>query len=282
MTDYTPPSAQVRAWVEGVAGPIRGVERLTGGLTAEMDRLHLGPYDVVLRRWGGRRWGRELVGREAAGLRALAGQGIPAPELVAADDGGVTGEPCLLMTALPGRTLLRPADPVDYAHQLASMLVRVHDLAPTALAVTDPHGFDERRVDGWIRDKALAEVVKRLATEAEPSKPVFVHGDYQPLNILWHNGKLTGVVDWTYAGTGQRATDVGLCRAALAILISAEAADAFLRRYQAEAGVRIDPRADLRALMSHGPSWLGFLADELGAAPPNQLEEVVRAASRLA
>ncbi|MBM7783336.1 phosphotransferase family protein [Tenggerimyces flavus] len=276
---WRPLSERVRAWAEGIVGSIHAVERLTGGLTADIDRLSVGAVDVVLRRWGDRRWGRELVAREATGLRALAGRGVPAPVLVAADSGEVAGEPCLLMTALPGRQLLRSPNIAE----LATTLAHVHDLDPTGLAATDPHGFDERRVDGWIRDPALAETVKQtLATELDESAPVLVHGDYQLLNTLWRNDDLTGVVDWTYTGSGRRETDVGLCRASLAVLVSADAADTFLRRYEAEAGVRIDPNADLRALMSFGPSWLGFLTDQLGAPAPNQLEAVVlRAASRL-
>lgn len=236
MNEYRPLSDRVRGWVEAVVGPIHAVERLTGGLTAEVDRLAVGGFEVVLRRWGDRRWGRELVDRDVA----------------------------------------------EYVTQLATTLARVHELDPAGLAASEPHGFDERRVDGWIRDRALAEAVKQVATEPAPSPAVVVHGDYQALNTLWLDDKLTGIVDWTYAGSGRRETDVGLCRASLAVLSSADAADTFLRRYEAEAGVRIDPAADLRALMSFGPSWRGFLATQLGAEPPNQLEEVVlRAASRL-
>jgi len=280
MPDYTPPSERVRQWVEDLVGPIHRISRLTGGLTADMDRLTIaGSDDVVLRRWGKRRWGAELVDREATGLRAIAGHGIPAPELIAADLGELAGEPCLLMTALPGRPLLEPIDPSAYAEQLATTLARLHNIEPMGLAASDPHGYDERRVDGWIRDPALAAAVKQAI--ADPSfQPVFIHGDYQALNVLWRDQRLSGVVDWTVAGSGRRETDVGLCRAALAILVSAEAAETFLRRYEAEAGVRIDPRADLRALMSHGHSWFGFLAKQRRDADPLQLEAVVRQAVR--
>jgi aminoglycoside phosphotransferase (APT) family kinase protein len=58
---------------------------------------------------------------------------------------------------------------------------------------------------------------------------VLVHGDYQHFNVLWSQGRLTGVVDWPNAGTGNRGSDVGHCRLNLAVLFGPSAAADYQR-----------------------------------------------------
>jgi aminoglycoside phosphotransferase (APT) family kinase protein len=265
---YRPPPQRALRWVETVLGSgarVLNRSRLLGGLTAHMDRLTVGAgdrtFDVVLRRWPEHPWATGLVDREAAGLEALAHHDLPAPSLLGADrTGDVAGGPCLLMTAVPGEPLLAPPDLADCVRQMADLLVRVHDVVPTGLAPTDPHGVDERTDHGWIRSPGRARAVAHAAAEHTPRHPgVLVHGDYQQLNVLWLGQRLSGVVDWTYAGSGPREIDVGHCRLALAVLFTTDAAETFLRRYEAEAGVSVDPRGDIRALLAFGPSWLEFV-----------------------
>ncbi len=89
---------------------------------------------VILRRWTPTAWGewtdaRELVQREAHVLQALASTDVPAPRLLAADaNGNETGVSCLLMTRLPGRMDLAPADPQVWLRQMVDMAVRIHEL----------------------------------------------------------------------------------------------------------------------------------------------------------
>lgn len=84
-----------------------------------------------------------------------------------------------------------------------------------------------------------------------------------------------------------REIDVGHCRLMLAALFSTDAAEDFLRMYEAEAGVRIDPRADIRALLDFGPSWATFIPQLVaGRAPtdpqgmPARVVNVLHAALR--
>lgn len=295
--EYSRPSQRTLRWVEAAVGAnahVVRVSRLMGGLTATVDRLSLivggRELDVVLRRWAGdqwHEWGPGLVDREAAGLRALAGHDLPVPRLLAADStGGQTGVPTLLMTALPGKPARSPTDITDGVRQMATVLSRVHRVPARGLAATDPHGFDERTVHGWTRDPGLACAVNEAVAAHEPTQPpVLVHGDYQPLNMLWRGRALSGVVDWTYAGSGRRETDVGLCRLGLAALLKAEAAEDFLQWYEKHTGVRVDPSADLRGLLAFEPSWLPFASRQIQRPTPAdrhamaaQVETVIRTA----
>lgn len=281
---YHPPGAQAHRWVERALGPgvrvLSGI-RLAGGLTSWLDRLTVragtaDPYEVVLRRWPrGNPWSDGLVVREAAALTALAHHDVPAPQLLAHDATGVdAGDRCLLMTSLPGSPDYAPADLPAFARALAAQLARIHQV-PSTLAPTDPFGYDHDADRGWLGDPALAREAADAADPAvalDPDEPgdrfVLTHGDYHHGNVLWADGHLSAVVDWTMAGRADRGYDVGYCRLNLAALHSAEAAEQFLADYQTEAGVDVDPRADLRRLLGFSPVWQEFLPLQLAGRSP--------------
>jgi aminoglycoside phosphotransferase (APT) family kinase protein len=106
-----------------------------------------------------------------------------------------------------------------------------------------------RRASGCLRTAAAEQV--------------FVHGDYQHFNVLWCNGRLSGVVDWPNAGTGSRGGDVGHCRLNLAVLFGPGAAAEYLAAYESVAAVFVDRRADLRALLSFDLAWRRFIPRQI-------------------
>ncbi len=262
-----PPAEQTLAWVQNEYGPdsaVIDVEPLVGGITADLDRLVVRAgngaiHRAVLRRWTDiDAWTDGLVHREGRALDALAGTGIPAPRLLAADPTGQdAGVRCLLMTELSGAVDLVPADLDSWLTQLARTQAAIHGLPPT---LPDPApGWFVPDIDrGWIADAGLRRDAV-AAADATPADDVFAHGDYQHFNVLWTAGRLTGIVDWPMAGTGSRGVDVGHCRLNLAVLFSADVADRYLRHYQHEAGLTVDPRADLRSLLCWNPVWRSFL-----------------------
>ncbi|HEX7993101.1 MAG TPA: phosphotransferase [Streptosporangiaceae bacterium] len=69
-----------------------------------------------------------MIRHEVATLRAVHHAGLPAPEPIAADADGreSDGHPAILMTRLPGRLDLTPADPEGWLRQIAVMAVRIH------------------------------------------------------------------------------------------------------------------------------------------------------------
>jgi aminoglycoside phosphotransferase (APT) family kinase protein len=84
---------------------------------------------------------------------------------------------------------------------------------------------------------------------------VLTHHDYWSGNVVWEDGKLTGVVDWTGAGIGPRGFDVSWCRLDLYLLHDERIADTFLASYEAASGAVLDGRllVDLWAVArSHG------------------------------
>jgi aminoglycoside phosphotransferase (APT) family kinase protein len=113
------PSSQTLDWVGRVAGArVVAWRRMTGGMGSVVHRLTLdhGSYRnvLVLRQYEHADSGMAAIVRhEVATLRAVHDAGLPVPEQIAADADGreADGHPALLMTRLPGRLDVTPADP---------------------------------------------------------------------------------------------------------------------------------------------------------------------------
>lgn len=276
------PSAQALDWVERVAGArVVAWRRMTGGITSAVHRLMIerGSYRnvLVLRRYQPRFLAfidsdtAAMIRHEAAILRAVHDAGLPAPEPIAADADGREsgGHPAILMTCLPGRPDLTPADPDNWLRQIAAMAARIQDVPVAA-------GSFRARID------AAAPVVPASATrpavweaafallrqQAPEPATCFIHRDYQHFNLLWRRGRLTGVVDWTASCTGPADFDAGHCRLNLAVLFGADWAERLRLAYEAEAGRAVDPWWDLYALTAYSDQWRQFIPVQVAGRAP--------------
>ncbi len=260
------PTPDVLQWVAHQVHPharVGAVAPLPGGITADMDRVSVdtptGLKDVVLRRWPDDDWADGLVAREASALAAVRGGGVPAPQLLAMDeDGSETGVRCTLTSALAGQPELSPSDMPSWLGQLVSAQVAIHAVPERPNTRWDGWYRDDRPLD-WLADRGLRDAAREAASGPLVDEKVLVHGDYQHFNVLWCDGRLSGVVDWPNAATGNRGSDVGHCRLNLAVLFDAETAGDYLVMYERAAGVRVDRRADLRALLCFDLDWQRFI-----------------------
>ncbi|MCA1221897.1 phosphotransferase family protein [Streptomyces sp. 8L] len=243
-----------------------GAEALHGGATADMRRLTIGtrdggPRHLVLRSFADpTRQGPagDLLHREADALTTLTGTGVPAPGLVAVDPTAAHCEyPSLLMTHLPGRTVLDDEGLETRLPLLARQLVAVHAVRPTvrpreyvALTTADtvvtPEGADAAV---WA---AAIDVIRKPAPRYEGR---FLHRDFQPGNVLFDlppedpagaaGARITGVVDWAAASWGPADLDVAHCSTNLALLHGPAWGLRFTEAYQ-EAGGMLAAAADER------------------------------------
>lgn len=238
VTESQPPSAAL-AWASEVAGPgacARTVRRLAGGTHAATHLLQTTqpPLEMVLRRFPP---GDDAAAREAGVLTALDGLDGWAPRLLDADPGGRRfGEPATLITALPGSADVLPASPDKAAAQLGAVLARIHAV-PAARLTGLGDGMAAAASSGWAGDAGPAAPVlaahgHRLAAQS----PVLTHHDYWSGNVLWQEGVITGIVDWTGAALAPRGFDVSWCRLDLVLLHGPAAAEVFLAAYEDAAG----------------------------------------------
>ncbi|HEY8946120.1 MAG TPA: phosphotransferase [Polyangiaceae bacterium] len=85
-------------------------------------------------------------------------------------------------------------------------------------------------------DRSLDEEgVRRALASAWPwprkNRSVLLHGDYWPANVLWKEGRLTAVIDWEEAETGDPLADVSVSRLDILWAFGFAAMEEFTRAY---------------------------------------------------
>ena len=185
-------------------------------------------------------------------LKLLHKQGIPVPKPLLLDETGeLLGLPGIVTAFVEGAPVELPAQAhrwAELAAPAARMLARIHH---TPFSEADKRFLMDDNIevawfikDGLIPDYMRAdrdgESVWHLVNEHwgrwAPVAPRFAHTDYWAGNLLWQSDEITAVVDWEEAGYGHPAADVAYCRMGYFIEGLPEAAETFLRVYQAEAG----------------------------------------------
>lgn len=267
MRALTPKTAHWAALAVGPGARVRNAGRLAGATTSTLYALDIeqsGSFvPCVLRCYdhvGYLESEPDAPRREAAALAKISAAGLAAPSLLACDPDGsaADGIPKLLMTRLPGSMVLPPDNLDRWLHELAAALLPVHAVsadgfpwqyAPYAnIAALIPPSWS-RIPHGWEQAIALAQ------SPPPPAPECFIHRDYHPNNVLWQNGRISGIVDWPSACLGAANVDVSWCRHNLKSLYGVPAADAFLGAYEALAGPAFsyNPYWDLLALMEALP-----------------------------
>jgi aminoglycoside phosphotransferase (APT) family kinase protein len=193
-----------------------GLERLSGGANMESWRFTAGAETCVLRRAPS----PELMAErpmdhagEAALIRSARASGVMAPEVLVeleAADGIGSG---YVMRAIAGspdpNAFLAEADPAAAIRDIARELVAVHRTDCSGLPVP---AMDTAQALAQLRDRfvayggdrpILALALRWLeANLPTPVPPRLVHGDFRLGNLMFEQGRLTGVLDWELAHLG--------------------------------------------------------------------------------
>jgi aminoglycoside phosphotransferase (APT) family kinase protein len=249
---------------------------MTGGIVSVVHRLtidHGSHRDVlVLRQYEhAEPDAAALIRDEDAVLRAVHDAGLPVPEPVAVDADGHEsgGHAAILMTRLPGRLDLAPADPEGWLLQIAAMAARIHDVQVAAPPFRRRIDADAPLVPASATRPALWEAAFDVLRQQAPEPATrFIHRDLQHFNLLWRRGRLTGVVDWATSCIGPADFDLGHCRLNLAVLFGADWAERLRFAYEAEAGRAVDPWWDLYAVTAYGDEWREFIPVQVSGRAP--------------
>lgn len=246
-------------WVDRVAGPVTGVQELTGGWTSTMLALTTDRTDLVLRLMTREPWrthGEGLTTREHQVQKMLASTTVPAPHSLALDASGRScGHPAHLMTRLPGSVDVGRVDPVSLG-QLADLLVSIHEVEPTIeVRPFESWAWEAKfHPPSWSSDPGLwQEAFAVLRTPPPGFEPRFIHRDFQPRNVLWAEGCVSGVVDWVETSIGPAWLDVAHCSTNIALAHSTEAADRFAAAYLARTGCEAQPYFDVMDIVGFLP-----------------------------
>jgi len=232
------PSPGALEEVRRLAGPsaaVGDVARLRGGQHADTWRVDTEnpATSVVVRQFP---VDDDAPLYEQRALRALDGLGGLAPVLLGGDlDGRWSPQPTSLVSWLDGLPDITPADPGGWARELGRGLAAVHGVPGERLAEL-PSVFDGRGGSQGLLAGPLAAEVRSRWQEVVASSEVLTHGDYWSGNVVWRNGELTGIVDWSSAARGPRGFDLGWCRLDLVLLFDERIADEFVAAYEAGSG----------------------------------------------
>ena len=231
------PSAGALEEVRRLAGSsavILDVTRLEGGQHAETWRVDTDQpaFSVVVRQFP---IADSAACREQRVLRTLDGLGGLAPVLLGGDlDGQWSEHPTSLISRLDGEPDITPSNPETWARELGRALALVHAVASDRLAGL-PSVFEDRGSQAELSGP-LASKVRSRWSQITGSPEVLTHSDYWSGNVVWRDGRLTGIVDWSGGARGPRGWDLGWCRLDLVLLFDERIADVFLAAYEAAIG----------------------------------------------
>jgi aminoglycoside phosphotransferase (APT) family kinase protein len=221
--------AEILTWIEGVTGePVSSADRIPGGATREGWFVDVPSRQLFLRYSPVAMPPRSAfhpLATEAAVMKALAGTGVAVPEILAVHP---TLE-AVLEERRPGATwfyrIKDPAEQVSVAQDFIRNLATVHQLDPVRLGIDTlgpvqtarQHALE--RIEG-IRHRGTApdgsmDPLLRLTTDwLERNVPeydgpvVLVQGDTGPGNFMYHEGKVSAVVDWELSHWGDPMDDI--------------------------------------------------------------------------
>ena len=261
------------------------LERLSGGASMESWRFAAGDQLLVLRRAPS---ANMMVGRpmdhagEARLIQMARASGVTAPEilveLIPADAIG-TG---FVMRAIPGTAdpavILAEADPAMLITDIARELAAIHRIDPgelpglPAMDTAAALAALRARFIGYGGDRPVLALALRWleAHIPVPQAPRLVHGDFRLGNLLVDQGRLTGVLDWELAHSGDFHEDLAYgCmtvwrfarpdRPAFGLASFADWLDA----YRAAGGNEVDP-ARLRFWLIYRTFWWALGCLEMG------------------
>lgn len=208
----------------------------------------------------------------------LARHGIPCPAPIAdlSDRylGVLNGKPAALVTRLPGRSLEEP-HPAHCA-ELGALLARMHLAGRSYSAfLENPRGpkwwrLAARDVAPFLDDAKRKLLEAELAFQAEQRFPDLprgpVHADLFRDNTLWDDGRISGVVDFYFAGVDCFLYDVAVCANDWCLDgagLQAERLRAFLGAYNAVRPFTAHERAAWLAMLRAAALrfWLSRLYD---------------------
>jgi homoserine kinase type II len=153
----------------------------------------------------------------------LARHGNPCPAPIAdlSDQylGSLNGKPAALVTRLAGRSIDKPGTP--HCEELGALLARMHLAGRSYSAyLENPRGpkwwkFAAREIKPFLDAKKQRLLEGELAFQAEQRFPDLprgpVHADLFRDNALWEGARISGVVDFYFAGVECLLYDIAVC-----------------------------------------------------------------------
>lgn len=199
----------------------------------------------------------DVAQHEAAALSELSHSGILAPTLInySNHEQGLNA-PVVLMSFLQGQITLNFKNSKDrqpWLNSIATELFTIHQHLAPNFPWAYKSWLDKAKltIPNWTSVPHIwKQAIEQVLEGPPPFNPVFIHRDFHPTNVLWHQGKISGVVDWINACLGPAGVDLAHCRTNLALMLGSHAAEEFLTAYQKVASsFQYHPYWDLESIL---------------------------------
>jgi len=222
---------------------------LRGGISSRMTVLEMTLPDgetqrLVLRQPDGALRGNpQAAANEFLLLERLRAVGLPTPAPQLLDESmELFPAPYLVIEYIDGAPALSPSNTLQPMAQFASRLVEIHRVEPASAGLEFLPSYTPRFIhqrDARYPDDSLgAAHIRDVLTRAWPSRsrnrPVLLHGDYWPGNVLWKDGRIVGVVDWEEACVGDPIVDLAIARLDMLWAFGIERMHEFTECYRTE------------------------------------------------
>jgi aminoglycoside phosphotransferase (APT) family kinase protein len=225
---------------------LRSARRLTGGVSAQVYALEVAyssgaVAQMVLREHSPveSHYTAEL---EFDLLKALHSLDLPVPQPILFDAGcTLAANPFVIMTAIPGSSVIPAGNAFEYIDEMARQLFRIHQAPiqnlPTLPSRLDPLPEVFEYLPAASEWGGLKARLRALTDTGFKGAPCLLHGDYWAQNLLWEQGRITGVLDWEDAAIGDPLSDVAGASVELRYLFGREGMQRFIAAYSALSSV---------------------------------------------
>ena len=211
---------------------------LEGGVSSEVFLIIVeskkGEEKIVLRTEGGQP-AENSIKTEYLLLEKLHQTKVPCAKPIHLDHSKeILDKDFMLMTYLEGTIEIPKIKNFGFLNKMVGILKNIHNV-DTKILPTLPCRFDptydlfEFLPNARI-NKELKAILKGYDTSYS-GKPVLLHGDFWPGNILWIKDEISGVLDWEYAAIGDPLSDLAVASLELKYDYGKRGVDRFLDLY---------------------------------------------------
>ena len=260
---------------------------LAGGISAAMTAVEVKSPDGQVRRMIVRQPGETALKQnphaaqdEFRLLQITRSLGLATPAPYYLDlSGQIISTPYLVIEYIEGQPHFARSYSAGFTSQLADHLARIHHADTSKLDLSflpgPVHGCAEiagkrpAQEDGSFEEGRIRDALESAWPLSSRNRPVLLHGDYWPGNILWRDDRLVAVIDWEDARIGDPLSDLAISRLDLLWIFGREAMEEFTHDYQSRLAIDTtglpywDLCAALRLVRLAGsdlPGWAAFFA----------------------
>lgn len=203
---------------------------------------------------------RRTTANEIRVIQAMGNAGLPVPEILWSDISGSWLErPFSIARRLPGTAdvadILGTPAAADMLDQFIRLLGRIHQLDPAATGVEFlgtptaatcamqqvaqfEGNFDAQRLEPFPAISYMVRWLKKNIPKAD--RVCIIHGDYRLGNFMYEDGSIIAVLDWEQVHIGDPVEEIAFMYWRLWSLEPVCPLEAFVSRYEATTGTRVD------------------------------------------